>query len=153
MSPGRIVPAVSEEVARIRDLLGRARQSVEHRLDREQALLHSLRTRSALRDPGDDIRRREEEIRALRDRSRRCMVQLLDRAQDNLGHQLARVRALSPKATLERGYAVLQKSDGVVVRDPDQVSVGEHLDARVAAGRFGVDVRDRGKPSGEGRRG
>ncbi|MEQ7010814.1 exodeoxyribonuclease VII large subunit [Actinopolymorpha sp. B17G11] len=149
----RIVPAVSEEAARIRDLQARARQIVEHRLDREQAFLHSLRTRSALRDPGHDIGRREDEIRALRDRSRRCTVQLLDRAQDNLSHQLARVRALSPKATLERGYAVLQKSDGAVVRDPDQVSVGEPLDARVAAGRFGVEVRDRGKPSGEGRRG
>jgi exodeoxyribonuclease VII large subunit len=142
----RIVPAVSEETGRVRDLRGRARQLLAHRLDRELALLHGLRTRSALRDPGHDIGRREDEVLAMRDRARRSTTQLLDRAQDNLGHQLARVRGLSPKATLDRGYAVLQKSDGAVVRDPAQVTAGEGLDARVAAGRFGVEVRERGKP-------
>ena len=39
----------------------------------------------------------------------------LDRAGDDIGHQRARARALSPLATLQRGYAVLQDADGHVV--------------------------------------
>jgi exodeoxyribonuclease VII large subunit len=50
------------------------------------------------------------------------------------------VVALSPAATLKRGYAVLQKSDGHVVRDPDEVAAGEALRARVAEGEFSVRV-------------
>ena len=46
---------------------------------------------------------------------RRCVRHALDRAQDDIGHQRARARALSPLATLERGYSVLQDADGHVL--------------------------------------
>ncbi|WP_020580292.1 exodeoxyribonuclease VII large subunit [Actinopolymorpha alba] len=144
----RIVPDVGEEVARIDQLRTRGRQILASWLDRELSALHALRARSALSDPQREIGRRSEEIAALRDRSRRYLAQVLDRAEDNLDHQLARVRALSPKATLERGYAVLQKTDGAAVRDPSEVVPGEVLDARVAGGRFPVEVRADGETLG-----
>ena len=46
------------------------------------------------------------EVDELRDRARRSLRHRLDRAADDLDHQRARVRALSPLATLRRGYAV-----------------------------------------------
>ena len=46
----------------------------------------------------------------------------LDRAADDIGHQRARARALSPLATLQRGYAVLQDADGHVVTSVDGVA-------------------------------
>src|SRR5699024_894936 len=48
----------------------------------------------------------------------------LDRAHDDIGHHLARVRALSPKATLARGYAIAQLPDGTVVQQRAQLSDG-----------------------------
>jgi exodeoxyribonuclease VII large subunit len=51
------------------------------------------------------------------------------------------VVALSPAATLERGYAVLQHEDGTVVRTGDEVTDGEKLRARVAEGQFTVRVQ------------
>jgi len=48
------------------------------------------------------------------------------------------VRALSPAATLDRGYAVVQRADGAVVRDPAEVEVDQVLGVRVARGRFSV---------------
>jgi exodeoxyribonuclease VII large subunit len=57
-----------------------------------------------------------------------------------VGRLAARVTALSPEATLQRGYAVLQKADGTAVRSPDDVAAGEALSARVAAGRVPVTV-------------
>jgi exodeoxyribonuclease VII large subunit len=53
----------------------------------------------------------------------------------------ARVTALSPQATLDRGYAVLQRADGAAVRDPAEVVDGERLTGRVAAGRITLEVR------------
>jgi exodeoxyribonuclease VII large subunit len=72
----------------------------------------------------------------LRDRGRRATVGRLDRERDGLGHTRARLRSLSPQATLDRGYAVVQRDDGSVVRDAQEVTVAEHLLVRVAAGTF-----------------
>ena len=70
----------------------------------------------------------------------RTVGHLLDRADSELTHTHARVVALSPAATLKRGYAVLQKSDGQAVRSPDEVTAEEPLRARVAEGDFTVRV-------------
>ncbi|MGH3354445.1 MAG: exodeoxyribonuclease VII large subunit, partial [Nocardioidaceae bacterium] len=74
------------------------------------------------------------------ERGRRCLRHQLDRAGDDTAHQLARVRALSPLATLERGYAVLQTGDARVVRRPEDVAVGDPLTARVARGSLALTV-------------
>jgi exodeoxyribonuclease VII large subunit len=47
---------------------------------------------------------------------------------------------MSPLATLQRGYAVLQDADGHVVTSVGQAAVGSPLQVRVADGRIGVDV-------------
>ena len=56
-------------------------------------------------------------------------------AADNLDHQRARVRALSPLATLERGYAVLQDDAGHVITSVTDVAIGAAVSVRVADGR------------------
>jgi exodeoxyribonuclease VII large subunit len=52
------------------------------------------------------------------------------------------VRALSPLATLSRGYAVVQDADGHVVTSPAQTTAGAVLSIRVADGRIGAEVVD-----------
>jgi exodeoxyribonuclease VII large subunit len=86
------------------------------------------------------VETRQDELEALLGRSRRTLGHLLDRADSELEHTLARVVALSPAATLERGYAVLQRADGHVVRSPEEVAPDEALRARVARGEFAVRV-------------
>ena len=77
-------------------------------------LLDALRSRPALADPGSLLDARADEVEPLRDRARRTPRHRLDRAADEIAHQRARARALSPLATLRRGYAVLQDADGHV---------------------------------------
>jgi exodeoxyribonuclease VII large subunit len=50
------------------------------------------------------------------------------------------VSALSPAATLERGYAVVQRADGALVRNPAEVADDERLRVRLAGGRLPVRV-------------
>ncbi|MFI9782305.1 exodeoxyribonuclease VII large subunit [Kitasatospora sp. NPDC051984] len=140
----RVVPDVGEELARVRQLRDRARRYVVHRVDREAAGLASVRSRPALAAPTEAVAARGAEVTALVERARRVLGHRLDHAQTDLGHALARVVALSPLATLERGYAVLQREDGAVVTDPAQVAGGEALHARVAGGAFEVRVPEQG---------
>ncbi|MGZ6300326.1 MAG: exodeoxyribonuclease VII large subunit, partial [Candidatus Limnocylindria bacterium] len=49
-------------------------------------------------------------------------------------------RALSPTATLERGYAVARLGDGTIVRDPAQAAVGQPLEVVVARGTLATRV-------------
>jgi exodeoxyribonuclease VII large subunit len=137
----RVVPDVREELARVHALRDRARRTMESRLHREEAGLASIRTRPALAAPHRLIDERAAEVRSLVERSRRTLGHRLDRAATELHHTLARVVALSPAATLQRGYAVLQRTaDGAVVRAPGEVTAGEELRARVAEGGFTVAV-------------
>ncbi|MFE0106375.1 exodeoxyribonuclease VII large subunit [Streptomyces sp. NPDC059009] len=138
----KVVPDVGEEYERVRWLRDRARRSVEAFLDREErGLAHAL-ARPSIEDPYRMVEEREEQVQALVDRGRRTLGHLLDRASSELTHTHARVVALSPAATLQRGYAVLQKPDGAVVRDPEEVGADEELRARVAEGEFTVRVTE-----------
>ncbi len=87
-----------------------------------------------LADPHVLVDRRREDLQSLLARSRRCTSAALHRAADDLEHVRARVLALSPQATLDRGYAVVQDEDGAVVRDADAVEPGTDLQVRLAAG-------------------
>jgi exodeoxyribonuclease VII large subunit len=59
--------------------------------------------------------------------------------QARLDGARAQLAALSPLATLERGYAIVRRaSDGQVVTAPEQVASGERLEVTVKDGSFGV---------------
>ncbi len=135
-----VVPDVAEELQRIHQLRDRARHRLGTILHHEVAQLAALRARPALADPRHLLDTRVEEVAALLDRARRCQRGRLDRAEDDLGHTRARVRALSPLATLRRGYAVLQDSEGHVVTDARSVGAGTPLRARLRSGRLDLRV-------------
>jgi exodeoxyribonuclease VII large subunit len=146
----RTVPDVGEELTRVRQLRDRARWVLASRIDREERGLAAARGRPALAEPHRLVDGRAEELAALVGRSRRTLGHLLDRARGDLEHTRARVVALSPAATLRRGYAVLQRADGAAVRAADEVARGEALRARVADGAFQVTVGERAEGTGIG---
>ncbi|MFI0422381.1 exodeoxyribonuclease VII large subunit [Spongiactinospora sp. 9N601] len=134
----KVVPDVGEQLTLVRQLRDRGRRMVKGWLDRELAWLSSVRSRPSLADPVREVERRAEQVDQFRDRVRRSLGGSLDRAEDSLGHLRARLVALSPAATLERGYAIVQRPEGDVVRRAADVSVGDALtirftDARVTA--------------------
>ncbi|MFI8002221.1 exodeoxyribonuclease VII large subunit [Streptomyces sp. NBC_00178] len=139
----KVVPDVGEELDRVQQLRDRGLRTVRGLIEREErGLAHAL-GRSSMERPHRMVDERASEIDALVGRSRRVLGHLLDRADSELAHTRARVVALSPAATLERGYAVLQRPDGHVVRSPaDAGAPGEELRARVSEGEFTVRVAE-----------
>lgn len=138
----RVVPDVREELAALAATRGRIGRAITMLLEREGDRLTALRARPVLCHPvAGIIAPREADVTALLARSRRTLAHRLDRAEDELAHTRARVRALSPAATLARGYAVVQRTDGAVVRAATEVSAGESLRVRLGEGEIGVTVR------------
>ncbi|GGM83307.1 exodeoxyribonuclease 7 large subunit [Thermopolyspora flexuosa] len=132
----KVVPDVGEQLALIRQLRDRGRRVLTGLIDRESAWLAAVRSRPSLADPVREIDRRLEQVDALRERARRCLAAHLDRAADSLEHLRARLVALSPAATLQRGYAIVQRPSGEVVRLAADVAPGEELSVRFADDRI-----------------
>ena len=130
-----VVPDVADEVRRVATARDRLRSVLRTWLDREQDGLESLRSRPALADPRSLLDARLDEVAELRLRARRSLRHAVDRAADDIGHQRARARALSPLATLERGYAVLQDGDGHVVTSVAGLEPDAPISVRVSDGR------------------
>ncbi|MGZ4502492.1 MAG: exodeoxyribonuclease VII large subunit, partial [Nocardioidaceae bacterium] len=133
-----VVPDVREELDRVVRLRDRGRQLLSTWVSHQQSQLDAVRARPSLADPRGGLDDRSREIDDLRDRTRRTVGHRLDRAHDDLTHQLARVRGLSPLATLQRGYAVLQDDAGHVLTSVGQVQADQPLQVRVADGRIDV---------------
>jgi exodeoxyribonuclease VII large subunit len=139
----RAVPDLADEVRQLDNARGRLGRAVRALVEREQHRLDALRSRPVLARPTTMLDQRREQLTALRARAARTLHHRLERADTELHHTLARLRALSPAATLERGYAVVQLSaDGSVLRDPAQVAAGDRLRIRVAAGDLTAVVQE-----------
>jgi len=69
----------------------------------------------------------------------RAPALLLERRAAALEQAAGRLRALSPKATLNRGYAIVRAGEGIV-RSPAVVESGDRIDVEVSEGRFGARV-------------
>jgi exodeoxyribonuclease VII large subunit len=130
----RVVPDVAAEAAGVADARRRMVAALRGRIDRERQGLAALRARPAMADPGRRVAEQGARVAELRGRATGTTRRRLTHAGDDVAHLRDRVRALSPAATLERGYAVVQDPAGHVVRTPDQVSEGTKLQIRVAGG-------------------
>jgi exodeoxyribonuclease VII large subunit len=73
------------------------------------------------------------------DRLRRAPALAVERKRARLEHAAGRLRALSPRATLERGYAIVRTHDEIV-RTRNAVTSGDEVEVEVADGRFGARV-------------
>src|SRR5699024_6131143 len=104
-------------------------------VERESHGLANIRSRPVLAAPHTLVTDRQTEVSEHTDRLRRTIRHRLDRAHDEVGHHLARVRGLSPLSTLSRGYAVAQ-TDGAVVTSIRQVDAGDELSLRVVDGHI-----------------
>ncbi|CAN2221375.1 XseA Exonuclease VII, large subunit [Candidatus Nanopelagicaceae bacterium] len=130
----RVVPDISEEIAMIGQMRDRARRTLTNRIDHEATRITNFKNRPVMKDPHVLITTRAEIITGLRDRSNRSFASRLKLAKEELKQVKARVRALSPQATLDRGYSVVQLADGQIVTDPKKLKQGDELRLRLAKG-------------------
>lgn len=119
-TPTAAARLVVPDLAELRAELRRTRESL-HRATRRAAERHAQRVATA------------------HERLRRAPLLALERKRSRLDTVHARLGALSPVATLERGYAIVRSGE-TIVRSPAAVAPGDAIDVRVAEGSFGATV-------------
>ncbi|MGH3492961.1 MAG: exodeoxyribonuclease VII large subunit, partial [Sciscionella sp.] len=92
------------------------------------------------------LRRRGEEVAALRVRARNCVRAALQAHRVELAASTARLATLGPAATLRRGYAVVQRVTAAggasVLSSSSGVAPGTALRIRLADGAIGAEVTE-----------
>ncbi len=129
---------------RVDQLMGRMEQTVRHRLGLQHQQLANLCQRLQLCNPRLRLAQQEQQLALLRSRLNQAATASLSRSEGRFLQAAAVLRAVSPLATLTRGYAIARKRDGKhsIIRSADQVRVGEQVDVLLAAGSLGVRVEE-----------
>lgn len=132
----RVVPDHAEESEAVQNARTRLDGAVRRRLAQERGGLATVRSRPVLATPHAMLRPYREQTDQLTERLTRATRTGVSSARAELLGFTSHLGALSPQGTLERGYAVVQRPDGRVVRGQEDVHPGDVLRVRVAHGDF-----------------
>ena len=119
----RIVPSLVEQRAIVEKLHQQGRMIIRRRLEQESHVIADARART-----------------------RRTLLHRIESWTNDISHLRARARSLSPAATLDRGYAVVQGTDGSVVRDAKETAEGDLVTITVQHGAFHASVTEEAAP-------
>lgn len=138
----RIVPDHATEVQGLATARERLRSAMARQLDIEQRHLEQLRSRPVLRNPLAPFEVHTEQLEQLRVRLGLAIERAITDEQREVGSMVQRVRSLSPKQTLERGYAILTDGEQTFT-SVTQLDVGDDLLAYLADGELVLEVSGR----------
>jgi exodeoxyribonuclease VII large subunit len=125
----RVVPDVVEERKNIRTALDRINFRILSYLDTQIQLIKSIVSRPVLASPFGFVDGQADQLAQLKKRLGEILDWRLTKASGELGQLVSSVRALSPKLTLERGYAVITDEKGSILRE---VSSGQDFQVQLA---------------------
>jgi exodeoxyribonuclease VII large subunit len=129
---GRLQQRVDELEYRLRERIGASASVRRKRLEELTARLRSL-----------DLRLRFAAARRRLETAETSALQLmrlrLTRSRGRLDPLLAHLTQLSPLKILERGYAIVTREAGQIVKQPGQATVGSEIKVRLAKG--GLDAK------------
>jgi exodeoxyribonuclease VII large subunit len=120
---------------RVDDLGERLALALRGGLLRRQERLAAQRNLLRLQNPALRVERGKELLVVLQARRDQAIGRILERARESVAFPSGQLQALSPLATLGRGYALARRlPDGAVVRDGRQLAVGDRLGLRFQRG-------------------
>ena len=136
----RIVPDLAQEL----DGLARAREgmrsAIQRRLDQERYNLDLLVSRPIFLAPAATLEPHRTFIDSALTSLRTQVERRLSSERQSILQASATLQALSPQATLERGYSMLRLPSGELVRDASQVPKGTLVEGILAQGRLVAQV-------------
>jgi len=132
----RVVPDVAEELARVHQARARIGARLTHMIRNEVDRIGHLRTRPALASATWIVDSRAQELTRYVARGVELVERGVERETARIAELRGHLRALSPQATLDRGYAIVQNGEGHVVSTPAQAAPGSALRVTVSGGAF-----------------
>ncbi|MGZ8144609.1 MAG: exodeoxyribonuclease VII large subunit [Methylosarcina sp.] len=126
---------------RMEELELRLRQAMQRKLLHQQSLLETRIATLWQFNPKNTIKNYQQRQRHLSERLEAAMRCQLDRIRQQLGQSSQTLHAVSPLATLNRGYALaVHQPEGALVRSVEQLAIGDRIETRVAYGQFTSQV-------------
>jgi len=136
-----VVPELTELSGRLDRAHEALRRGVRRLFDHDRQQL--ARAADRLRTgPRVAVQRDSLHLERARERLRLAAVLAVERKRAALENTAAKLAALSPLQTLERGYAIVRTDSGGVVGSTGDVSAGAHVDVTLADGGFGARVEE-----------
>jgi len=136
----RIVPDAGELRSEIKEARQSLARNITNLLERHQYQLDELRSRPVLANPVTMIDNRVSELQYQRDKLRHLVAAKVAQADGAIGSLAAQVRALSPLATMQRGFAIVQRADGAIVNSYTEAPAGTTILVRLADGSLVAKV-------------
>lgn len=135
------VPDIVEVVGYVRGLQNALTAEMLAILHEKQRSADMLARSMIHLSPGKALDNNRQRVDILTDRLERVMKGRVDYLMTRVEIIQARLHAVSPLGTLARGYAIVRRKDGRVVRRADEVKPGETLQVQVSDGEFDVAVK------------
>jgi exodeoxyribonuclease VII large subunit len=130
-----------QHAQRLDELEGRLARAMAASASAGNTRLAALRARLAARSPAQRLARWQLQGAALHERLLAAARVRLQRAATRIEVAARALHAVSPLATLERGFAILTRaSDGTLLRSSAQCLPGDEFEARLADGQFRARV-------------
>ena len=133
-----IVPDVVEERKKIAQALERISLRVVGFVQNQIEMISGIRSRPILANPFTLVDERALQISQLELSLTSQLRNTLEKQHLLVTGLRGQVRALSPKLTLDRGYAVVRDDKGHVLTEPKQASSGQKLRITLAGGDLGA---------------
>jgi exodeoxyribonuclease VII large subunit len=133
---GRMSSLLHRLDQRLDDLVLRMETAVTGSLHAQQREVAGLAASVLSHDPRQRLGLARERLGSIRTRLDRSVERTLQVALTHIHAVDARLHALSPLAVLERGYALVQSADGVLIRSVAQVAAGDRVSTRLSDGAF-----------------
>jgi exodeoxyribonuclease VII large subunit len=133
-----IVPDVIEERKKISQALERISLRVVGFVQNQIELILGIRSRPILANPFTLVDERALQISQLEQSLSSQINNTLEKQQLLITGLRGQVRALSPKLTLDRGYAVVRDLNGHVLTEPRQAKTGQKLKITLSGGDLGA---------------
>jgi exodeoxyribonuclease VII large subunit len=130
-----------EQAQRLDDLEERLLRAQKNVLQRYRSKTDFLEAQLHAQSPAPQLRQLRRDIDRWRQRLEAAMQKRVLQSGNRLAHLAQMLDSLSPLGTLQRGYAIVTDGTGKVLRDANDVSIGDEIDAQLANGRLGLTVK------------
>ena len=137
-----IVPDQTELLTQLKGYDAWLRRIINDRFDALNTRLQDLETRLSPTRRKDAIYQLHQTLDTLDLACRSAVGQKLADGERDLHTLAQRLNALSPLATLERGYSISRKTDGAVLTSAEQVSIGDRVEIQLADGHLACRVEE-----------
>ena len=131
---------LQQQAQRLDDLEQRMTRALQRRLERAGGDLQRLQGRLAAQHPGRQLALLRQRLEQLQPRLNRAIEQSLRLRRQQLQAQMQTLQAVSPLATLNRGYSILLDERGHALRSAREAQPGQQLTARLAEGELQLQV-------------